>query len=389
MSWYWTKFRLGVLRPRLQLGRLIDDQLEKVNSILLFGYMGMGDAVMFQPTLQAILRKFPHAAIDLVVGSHSQSEALLVRVLAMEGRDFRTIYSVDFKSLSLGERRELNRSIARTGYDMCIATYTTPLQYFTQAIAASRLRVGHTIRAQEWYKPRPNFLFNIARPVYQNVDEREPYRYFRLAMALGIQAHGVLPIPTITVAEEDKEHANQFLNEYALTGKRLVGVHLGVSKAMSWKKWPDTKYAEVLSALDSSNTMFLFLGVSGELPEIEVARQYVHEHSLELTTISNVLTVAAIIERCAVVIGNDSGIGHLSVALGTPTVRLFGMSDHFGCEPFVTGHATIYKDLTCSPCMNLGLIKKGYNLTNCGHRNCLAMISVDEVVKSSKQVLYS
>jgi heptosyltransferase-2 len=384
-----VKHALGLSRAqKIRLGEPIESQLSEFRSVLLFGYMGMGDAVMFEPTLRAYLRRFPETAFDVVVGSGSQSLAILERIMQESGREFRNVYKVDFKSLTIFERKEINSALANR-YDACLAVYTTPLQYFIKAIESIPIRIGHTIRAQAWYKPRPNYLFNIARPVDQSIDEREPYRHFRLAYAVGIQSQGELPIPRITIPEKEKEWANNYLKQAGLHGKELIAVHLGVSQAMQWKKWSDERYAKVFAEILSPNRHFLFFGSAQELGEIEIAREHVKTESTIFAGDLEIMQVAALLSMSKIMIGNDSGIGHLSVALGIPTFRIFGPSDHFGCEPFEPGHVTFYKNLTCSPCMNLGLIKPGYNVLNCGHRNCLNLITVEEVVNSVSGLMSS
>ncbi len=37
-----------------------------------------------------------------------------------------------------------------------------------------------------------------------------------------------------------------------------------------------------------------------------------------------------VLKRCHIVIGNDSGVGHIAIAVGVPTVRIFGMTDFWG-----------------------------------------------------------
>ncbi len=379
---------MGLTRGiHLKLGEEITPQLGEINSILLFGYMGMGDAVMFEPTLTAYLRKFPEASFDVVVGPGSQSLAVLQQIMTQNGRSFRATFEADFKSLGRRKLKKLNNLLRGNGYSACLSMYTTPVHYFIRAIESISIRIGHSIRSQTWYKPRPNYLFNISRKVDQNIDEREPYRHFRLAQAIGVQTEGSQPIPKINLSETNQDWSVTFLREKGILDKELIAVHLGVSRAMQWKKWSDEKYSEVLQKLVQPNRHFLFFGSDDELSDIEIARKEVKNQSSVFAGTLGIMQVAAMLNQCKLVIGNDSGIGHLSVAIGVPTFRIFGPSDHYGCEPYNEGHVVFYRSLTCSPCMNLGLIKPGYNVLNCGHRNCLNLITVEEVTSSISNLL--
>jgi ADP-heptose:LPS heptosyltransferase len=307
-------------------------------------------------------------------------------VLRDSGRSFNNIHRIDYKGAGVSFIRSVNSKLKETQYDLCIATYTTPIPYFIEAVRSSRIRLGHRIRSQKWYRPRANFLLNLSRPVLQTVDEREPYRHYRLAQALGIQLQNRQPEPRILVGEAAQESAAQFIASRGLSTKRLIGVHIGVSAAMSWKKWPDERWAEVLSTVDDENTFFLFFGSSYESDQIVAASARVRSHATEVLD-QPIELVAALLLRCELLLSNDSGLGHLAVALGTPTLRIFGPSDHYGCEPFSGPHVTLYRDLTCSPCMNLGIIKSGYNVLTCGHRNCLNLITVNDVLQSATTLL--
>ena len=48
--------------------------------------------------------------------------------------------------------------------------------------------------------------------------------------------------------------------------------------------------------------------------------------ALDLVGKIHLLTVAAVIKRCALFIGNDTGLMHLAAATGTPTLGFFGPS---------------------------------------------------------------
>ena len=44
--------------------------------------------------------------------------------------------------------------------------------------------------------------------------------------------------------------------------------------------------------------------------------------------------MAAILERAAVFVGNDSGLGHIAAAVGTPTLTVFGPGDPSRYHPW-------------------------------------------------------
>ena len=85
--------------------------------------------------------------------------------------------------------------------------------------------------------------------------------------------------------------------------------------------------------------------------------------------------LAAVISRCSLYIGNDSGPTHLSAALGVATVAIFGPSDPLVWKPAGPSVTVLTKNYPCSPCHG------STSVTGCGGE-CLREITVEEVVKA-------
>jgi heptosyltransferase-2 len=58
----------------------------------------------------------------------------------------------------------------------------------------------------------------------------------------------------------------------------------------------------------------------------------------------------ALLERCELLVCNDSGIMHLGAALQRPLVALFGPQSPLKFGPWGQRSAVVYKRLPCSPC---------------------------------------
>lgn len=90
---------------------------------------------------------------------------------------------------------------------------------------------------------------------------------------------------------------------------------------------------------------------------------------------------AAVIRAAGLFIGGDSGLGHLAVALGTPTVLLFGPSDHQKWGHAGVRHAVIRRPVACAPCFIFGYHRP------CRTIACMRGITVDQVVAAARQLL--
>jgi heptosyltransferase-2 len=86
--------------------------------------------------------------------------------------------------------------------------------------------------------------------------------------------------------------------------------------------------------------------------------------------------VAEILSHAECVVSNDSGLMHLSSAVDTPIVGIYGSSSPEYTPPLCeeSKREIIYKNLDCSPCF-----KRSCPL---GHTNCLNYITVDMVLSA-------
>jgi heptosyltransferase-2 len=80
----------------------------------------------------------------------------------------------------------------------------------------------------------------------------------------------------------------------------------------------------------------------------------------------------------SLVIANDSGVAHLTCALGTPYVVLFGAGDPTVTGPWKGRGALIRKEIDCSPCVSQICSKD---------LECMKAISVDEVFEEAVALL--
>src|SRR3989304_6567858 len=88
--------------------------------------------------------------------------------------------------------------------------------------------------------------------------------------------------------------------------------------------------------------------------------------------------LASLMERCDLVVTNDSGPLHMAGALGKPVVALFGPTvEEFGFTPLNNQSLVLSKDLPCRPCS-----LHGSNRCPLGHHHCMNTIQPDEVFEA-------
>jgi asparagine synthase (glutamine-hydrolysing) len=161
--------------------------------------------------------------------------------------------------------------------------------------------------------------------------------------------------------------------------KTLVAISPG--SRMPAKRWPVDRYKEVGLRLFERNSdlTLVIVGAAEDHALGEELQGSWGDRSLNLCGMLSVYGSAAVLRRCALFIGNDSGAMHLAGLVGTPCVALFSARDVPGkWDPMGTGNRILRTDVPCAGCM----------LTECDKNNlCLTKIQIDDVLSASNEVM--
>jgi len=103
------------------------------------------------------------------------------------------------------------------------------------------------------------------------------------------------------------------------------------------KTWPLEKFAETVRRAAEgpfAGWTVLLIGGPGETAALDSFSAMIPGvTTVAVTGEPDLLRVAALLKRCRLFLGNDSGIAHLAAAVGTPTVALFGQTDPLQYAP--------------------------------------------------------
>jgi heptosyltransferase III len=136
------------------------------------------------------------------------------------------------------------------------------------------------------------------------------------------------PVPHMQVKPDDGKRAEMFLREHGVcadTGLRIA-VHPGSGGKR--KNWPAQAFLRVMRELHAGRKVF-FLILQGPADEQAAAELLAGLAGLPYEKLENfdLPLVAALLSKCALFIGNDSGMAHVAAALDVPTVAVFGPTD--------------------------------------------------------------
>ena len=349
-------------------------QPQDVRRVLVYAYTGLGNIIMYMPTLRAIKKFLPQASFTLLHANDTGCQEVV------SGSDLFDDYIVVKKNADWPTRLKCVRTIRRRKYDLVISEFHNvfPFMNLITILGGIRYRLGH-VSSPGW-KNNWDLIYNI--PVQMKEKQHETERYLELACALGIEKKEVDKKPVIYTNSDDREFAKKFLASHGVNSRdRIVSVQPGTSPSHRWKQWNLAGYGELCDKIMKlPNTRVILHGSPNEADMVEEMADKMNEKPIIAAGKTSIMQAAAIIEESDLVICNDSGLMHVAVAVDTPVVAIYGPTDYTRTAPLGEKHTVIRKNFTCSPCFRLDGLEK---VENCPYSyKCLNSISVEEVFES-------
>lgn len=115
---------------------------------------------------------------------------------------------------------------------------------------------------------------------------------------------------------------------------------LGICPTSNWtaKTWEVEKFIELIKKLDTDynyDKIAVITGPGEEEIGMQVLESIPQEKRIDVTgKKASPVVAAAILSKCALYIGNDSGLMHCAAACVTPTLGLFGPTNHINYSPW-------------------------------------------------------
>ena len=338
----------------------------KVNRILVRGVNWVGDTILTYSTVQGLKKIFPDCHLTILVQSH------LVDL-------WKTFPSVDeiipFQKKggvkSIFEDLHISRSLRRRRFDLALILPRSFQSAFLTFWAGIPIRIG--------YRDEGRSLFlTHGIPRTGEVLRSHRIHYYRRLIEF-IKKVEDFPSPHIFLREEDRRWAEQRLKEWGLLdGGLLIGVNPGATYGLA-KCWYPDRFGELGRRLSRKwkATVLLFGKKEEESITKEISKSLGHG-GIDLTGKTHLLQLAALLERCHLLVTNDTGTMHVATAVGIPVVALFGSTDFNTTGPWGDGHVVIRKEVVCSPCF--------HRICPTDHR-CMDLITVDEVEEAVNKKL--
>lgn len=334
--------------------------LEGINRVLIIRLAPLGETVLTTPVIRALRRRFPAAYIaympdptrEELVSANPHLDA----VLRYETSVPKLIYQ-----------------LVRQRFDMAVVLQPTFRLVLHTFLARIPFRVGFETNTGG------RRLLSVAVP--NNTNQHEAQRYLDVVRALGVEDE-LDDEPEVFVSDAARVWATQFLEKQNLDdGMPLIGLNPGA--ATTYRRWPSDKFALIGDKLRDVYDAHIVITTGPQ--EGELARQMAAQmrHSPVIVKDATPMQLAALLQRCNLYISNDTGPMHLSTAVKTPTIALFGASNPLQWGP-PWGKHTIIARADC-PLMRT-LSPKAWDAHAASGRRNLAAITPNAVMAAVEKM---
>ena len=165
--------------------------------------------------------------------------------------------------------------------------------------------------------------------------------------------------------------------------EKLIALH--PFSSIIERGWHLDNFAALSTGLAAMGYRPLVLGAPNDRAFFGTAADRFTATAVDLVGKSTLRVTMALLKRCALFVGNDSGVMHLAAAAGIPLVAIFGPQSPVKFGPWNKRATVMYTQYPCSPCR-----QKFY--TECqpsphGKPECIESISLAAVLAACEQNL--
>lgn len=351
------------------------DRLGNKPKIAILRGGGFGDFLVTTPALASLRQSLPCAHITLITNS-------LVASLAGRYAEFdRVMISPPSEGLFPGQGNDL--ALSRFLASMRHEQFDLALQWHGGGRYSNPYvrRLGARISA--------GFRTEDAEPLDYSIPwdyhQHEILRYLDLIRLLGIEADTHrMRLPVLQSDEEELERLRGTLEPGALRSGRHIGLH--ASSGSPNRRWAPERFAWVVDRLIEEfdlEGVVVTAGPGQEADSARVVESMAHrDRSIDLGGGTSLGALIALIQHYRFFLSNDSGPGHMAVALDTPSVVVFGAAQPFNWAPLDRAWHRFVADWA-SPCRT-GI---GDACPNSPDVPCLAAIQPEMVLAEARQLL--
>lgn len=310
--------------------------MKNYKNILFINYGGIGDEILFLPTIYSIKNKYPNAKITLALEPRSKS----IKNLTNKIDD---VICVDIKASGIKKYLNILKFIVSVwflGFDCVISSGKNPLVAVILFLTGIKERIG--------YDSKTGFL--LTKKVKLNEKQYAAKMYHDLVKQITDDDY---QNPFIDIIGEFKLEPEFKKDEY-------ICIHPGVSKMSISKnilKCPNVSFwKNLILGLLNKDKQVVLLGTKDDkdlieeilkIKEIKENKNFINFYNKT----KNIMEMAYIMKNSSCVICVDSAPLHVAVCVRAKIFAIFGPTNEEKLIPKSENIILIKNDVSCRPCL--------------------------------------
>jgi heptosyltransferase-3 len=332
--------------------------------ILIIQLRRIGDVLLTTPVIRALRKHFPKSYIAFLAERESSDLLALNPYL-----DQAIVLDRDrYKNFLYWPEKIWQ--IRRMRFDLVIDFLGNPRSAYISFLSGAKHRVGYDLGLRRSF-------YNLVVKGDGKAKYAAVHRLDSLRL-LGKQSSD--PKLDFIVSEQARLLAEEFFSQSGIDQNSLI-VSVSPTSRRHFNRWPLERYARLADWLISrfNSTVVLVWG-PGEKEVVEKVKGLMKENPVISWETENLLQLGAVLERCDLHLGNDNGTKHVAVAMGRPTITVYGPHDPTSWTyPGPSRHKFVKKRTDCPDCDKIK--------HKCRELSCLDKITVEDVQGAFLQLL--
>lgn len=324
--------------------------------VLVVGPAWVGDMVMAQ-SLFLTLANDPDKAIDVLAPSWS---------IALTSRMPEVADAIELPvahgQLGWSARRRLGTKLRKKDYGRAIVLPRSFKSALVPLYARIPIRTG--------YRGEMRFgLLNDIRPLDKSVLPRNVERYVALGLSADASLPPEVPRPRLQI---DRQNQARLVDRLGLDVDHPILAMMPGAEYGPAKQWPPASFAAVARQMRERGYRVWILGSESDTDAGREIAEASRGAAINLCGQTRLLDAVDLLGLADKVVANDSGLMHVSAAVGCRVVAIYGSTSPAFAPPLTDRGQTLYLGLDCSPC--------GQRECPLGHLRCLTELSPQRVV---------
>jgi heptosyltransferase II len=344
--------------------------------LLIVKVHGMGDSVLVRAVIELLARTYPEVEIGVLTGSATRE--LMTAGLSVRNHGY-------------DQKRVTPRAIVSAWRDVRSSSYEAVANFEQGSLAGTAFVASAGIKTHAGFVRGDGDLklSLLSHPVKFRESDSMWQSFLRITRVL----YPDLPDQPVSITLRASQQSETWAEEWwrsHIGDRTAVAMHLGCGPGMDFKRWPVSRFLALAGRIGRRwpNPVIILTGTTLERDLIRQFLEAFGGAAVDASNIGSIEKTALILKRCRLLVSNDTGVMHLSAAIGTPTVGLFGPTSVVQWAPLGPRSAFIRETkLPCSPCVNNYLNLMPAACTNTFVGQCMTEIAIPNVELAIDRVL--